>query len=736
MPPRRARASSVSSTTSSSAPRRSSRVVKPPPSPAAPKNPGQKGAKANGRGRGKRAASVSDISEDEEDDSSDEHGDETTTSSGARKRKAPRKSVTGTPRKKAAGTSGARVVKPKPRRPPIQGLNALPARFDLFPLHSAFAGVDVPALPAPEVAPRAVFIFGTGDMGQFGLGTDTLDEIPRPRRHKTFQEMIDEDKEGWTGGVADLYCGGMHTLAVDSEGKIWSWGINDNAALGRLTNKPDVESEELESNPFPVENLDKEDAPFKTVRVAAGDSVSLAISDHGDVRAWGSFRSAEGLLGFDGSKDSAKTQLNPTALPNLDKHTVVQIATGDDHFLALTSTGFVFACGNGEQNQLGRKIIQRHKTHGLTPERLALKNIVLVGSGSYHSFAVDKDGKVYAWGLNSFHQTGVADEDGGWADVITTPTVVAALSPAKHDGARVVQIVGGAHHTLFLLSNGQVWACGRSDGHEVGLPSLHPEMKKSDERKEEAKKRRAEREKEELAARHGDDGAVTATDEDGKLLTSEEAAFAAMEAAAQGVELPNDYIPEPTRLAFPKEPKDNTDAVRAIRKVDDFEDSGLETEEAQIVQLAAGTRHNFAVSARGYAYSWGVGPSAQLGQGADVDELDEPTRVWNTALNNVRVLRAETGGQHSVLIGVDRDAEARHEVKEKERKEKRDQEEAERKAKEEEEKAKQPEPAPVENGDAEMKDGEEVKEDGKDDEKEEEQEEEKKDAEEKKDGEA
>lgn len=29
---------------------------------------------------------------------------------------------------------------------------------------------------------------------------------------------------------------------------------------------------------------------FKAVRVAAGDSVSLAISDKGEVRCWGSFR--------------------------------------------------------------------------------------------------------------------------------------------------------------------------------------------------------------------------------------------------------------------------------------------------------------------------------------------------------------------------------------------------------------------------------------------------------------
>lgn len=53
------------------------------------------------------------------------------------------------------------------------------------------------------------------------------------------------------------------------------------------------------------------------------------------------------------------TQLKPTSYKALEPHTIIQIATGDDHFVALASTGHVFTCGNGEQNQLGRKITQR-----------------------------------------------------------------------------------------------------------------------------------------------------------------------------------------------------------------------------------------------------------------------------------------------------------------------------------------------------------------------------------------
>ncbi|GAA5886774.1 hypothetical protein JCM16303_003309 [Sporobolomyces ruberrimus] len=725
MPPRRARASSVSSTGTSSNPRRSSRksiTVLPPPPPAPSSKPSaaKKPSSKKVVKKGRRTSKIQEESEEEEDElsesesESDEDGEESTTKTGGKKRKASSsttksKKTVITPKEKkekpAKKEKPLRTIKPKPRRTAISGLNPLPELFTPFPLYSVFTGFEIPQLPSPSEAPRSVFVFGTGDMGQHGLGTSTLDEIKRPRRHVNIEEFIETGKEGWQGGVGELVCGGMHTLAIDQNGKVWSWGINDNAALGRQTSKPDIEAEELESNLYPVEGLTgPNEEEFKAVRVAAGDSVSLAVSREGEVKAWGSFRSAEGLLGFDGSADSSKTQLHPTSLKNLEKHTIVQIACGDDHFLALTSTGHVFACGNGEQNQLGRKIVQRHKTHGLTPERLALKNIVLVGSGSYHSFAVSESGTVYAWGLNSYHQTAVSDEDGGYADVISTPTVVSAFDPSNHDGARVVQISAGAHHSLFLLSNGQVWAVGRTDGHEVGVADGHEEMKANEERKEEARKERKEREQVELDKRiDRETGQVkeTTTDEDGEVLSKEDAEFQAKEAAAKAVPLPNDYVLNPTRLVFPKEPKENDPSFKA----DDF-DEDTETEETKIVSIAAGTRHNFAVSSRGYVYSWGVGASSQLGQGNE-EEIETPTRIWNTALSNVRVIKAETGGQHSVIVGVDREWEDKYEKRKEAKKERES-----AKAVEEQQKAS----VEKENGDDKMEvDGREEAEEKKDD---------------------
>lgn len=49
-----------------------------------------------------------------------------------------------------------------------------------------------------------------------------------------------------------------------------------------------------------------------------------------------------------------------------------------------------------------------------------------------------------------------------------------SLLPSKNASAKVVAITGGESHSLFLFDNGKVLACGRCDGHEVGLASDHP----------------------------------------------------------------------------------------------------------------------------------------------------------------------------------------------------------------------------------------------------------------------
>lgn len=77
-----------------------------------------------------------------------------------------------------------------------------------------------------------------------------------------------------------VVCGGMHTLALEADGTVWSFGVNDDLALGR-----EAEEEEDAAEPGKVK------IPGKVVQqISAGDSHSAALTTDGVVYAWGTFK--------------------------------------------------------------------------------------------------------------------------------------------------------------------------------------------------------------------------------------------------------------------------------------------------------------------------------------------------------------------------------------------------------------------------------------------------------------
>lgn len=144
---------------------------------------------------------------------------------------------------------------------------------------------------------------------------------------------------------------------------------------------------------------------------------------------------------------------------------IVKLAIGTNHVLALDNKGKVFAWGAGEQNQLGRRVVSRTATGALTPREFGLqrKKIVDIGCGDYHNFAVQDNGNVHAWGLNTFGQTGV-EKKGEDDDTVLTPTIVKAFK--DYD---IKQITGGAHHSIACTKDGKVLTIGKADTNQSGV---------------------------------------------------------------------------------------------------------------------------------------------------------------------------------------------------------------------------------------------------------------------------
>lgn len=168
-------------------------------------------------------------------------------------------------------------------------------------------------------------------------------------------------------------------------------------------------------------------------------------------------------MGF--SIGSKKEQRTPLLIPGVCD--VVKIIAGAQHVLALTSKGTVFSWGCDEQNQLGRRRAGRHyQSHLLVPELCALPpGIRDVGVGLYHSFAIHRQGDVYAWGSNNFGQTGVTKSAGQNDAIVAYPNKVSDLK--RH--APLVSIFGGKDHSLAITEHGECLIWGRIDNKALGI---------------------------------------------------------------------------------------------------------------------------------------------------------------------------------------------------------------------------------------------------------------------------
>uniref|UniRef100_A0A8C4HCI0 Regulator of chromosome condensation 1 n=1 Tax=Dicentrarchus labrax TaxID=13489 RepID=A0A8C4HCI0_DICLA len=287
-----------------------------------------------------------------------------------------------------------------------------------------------------------VLVLGQGDVGQLGHGEDVI------QRKKPALVTLPEK-------IIQAIAGGMHTVCLSDTGHVYTFGCNDEGALGR-----DTSEEGSEMVPGKVI------LAGKVVQVSAGDSHTAALTEDGTVYIWGAFRDNNGVIGL---LESNKTSTVPVKVPMTEP--VVKIASGNDHLILVTVQGNLYSSGTGEQGQLGRVpelFSNRGGRKGLS--RLLEPQIVKVKGkvhfidafcGAYFTFAVSKEGHIYGFGLTNYHQLGTKSTKMCFFPV--------RLTCFKNSTTSWVDFSGGQHHTLCLDAKGQVYSLGRAEYGRLGL---------------------------------------------------------------------------------------------------------------------------------------------------------------------------------------------------------------------------------------------------------------------------
>ncbi|MFG2116222.1 RCC1 domain-containing protein [Streptomyces sp. NPDC048718] len=169
--------------------------------------------------------------------------------------------------------------------------------------------------------------WGLNNGGQLGNGTSTgVAPNPTPA-----EALLPPGTD-----ITVLAAGGVHTLALTSDGRVLAWGINQEGDLGDGTRNPHY---------TPIETHIP--AGTKVTAIAAGSYHSLAVTSDGRVLGWGA--NWAGQLG-DGTLDR---QLSPV-YADLPAGIHATDVKGDfDHSLALTADGHVYSWGGNDFGQLG-----------------------------------------------------------------------------------------------------------------------------------------------------------------------------------------------------------------------------------------------------------------------------------------------------------------------------------------------------------------------------------------------
>jgi alpha-tubulin suppressor-like RCC1 family protein len=326
-------------------------------------------------------------------------------------------------------------------------------------------------------ASGTVYVWGLGDVGQLGnggvegsvtpvpvQGIGTVNSIASGAKHmlaltsgglyawgdNTWGQLGIGSAEmatsptliqGLPNDIVAIGAGPNHSAAVTQSGEVWAWGSNSDGQIGNNAGG----AGQVVGLPYRVTGL-----PDQARAVAAGSSFTLALLKDGTVQVWGA--NVSGAFG-DGTLSGSSVPV-PGIAPG---EGVTAVACGFSHALAITQSGKVLAWGSNDAGELG---IQSSDSHSLTPVEVTGHSGKAVSGAGHSSMLIDADGKLFGWGDNAFGILG----DG---------TVQARRAPVLIHSDPAVRAValGSVHGIMAAGANGQVYTWGPNLYGELGYPA-------------------------------------------------------------------------------------------------------------------------------------------------------------------------------------------------------------------------------------------------------------------------
>ena len=224
-----------------------------------------------------------------------------------------------------------------------------------------------------------------------------------------------------------------HTVAIKTDGTLWSWGDNGFGQLGQ----GDVVKR---SSPVQV------GAGTTWSKITGGYGKILAIKTDGTLWAWG--RNIEGQTG----QNNTIYRSSPVQIGSLT--TWLTIAGGFDQNLAIKTDGTLWSWGGNNRGQLGQNI--DYTITRSSPVQVGALTTWNKLSASYNTIATKTDNSLWSWGYNINGQLGLNDVNNR-----SSPVQIGSLTTW-------LNIASGGYNTLSIKTDGTLWSWGGSNYGQLG----------------------------------------------------------------------------------------------------------------------------------------------------------------------------------------------------------------------------------------------------------------------------
>ncbi|XP_034829545.1 probable E3 ubiquitin-protein ligase HERC4 isoform X1 [Maniola hyperantus] len=275
---------------------------------------------------------------------------------------------------------------------------------------------------------------GSNEVGQLGRHTDSI--------RGQFPALVETFKGCTLTAVA---CGLQHSMALDEWGQPFSWGSD---SMGQLGSNLGTHAQD---KPKIIKFL----ATKNVIQVDCGSYHSIALTNNGDLYAWGANTYGQCGLGTKSNKETT-----PQPITSLLGIPIALIACGGNHTFVLSKSGAVFGWGKNSHGQLG---LQDRENRCYPTHLKTLRNVKVchISCGEDFTAFLTLDGGVFTCGAGEYGQTG----HGNTKDELVPRKVLELM------GSTVTQVVCGRRHMLCRVGE-RVLACGYGARGQLGCPHL------------------------------------------------------------------------------------------------------------------------------------------------------------------------------------------------------------------------------------------------------------------------